>query len=406
MEITRVFESTWIHNLNKILTMFINNPKMSLQDCYKAAAKNKSVGAEEGLNIHLHFSINTLTFELLVLMTENFQKTGINFANPQIKTLLKELKSNLPQEYQTMNGEEFLRLLRQSIAHNSNMVKNFKQQSLFDYNVNLHKKNSGSTSYQFTTMDLLKILEIYDTSKYSDKIYGCVSIEECYDTPSMMLYAKKKLGSFNKFIKFEDANGNVIPMDKYQENAFLRFLLKHKNNIAQHGNLEKYVSRFFPAQENKLNNYEHKSHLLMSLTKLLASDKCITCKEMVKYVKQNDFESFMHFTDPEFMKSVIYSSIAFNIFSVHTNDEIKGIFDKAQINCDDETIRHMRNSFIHGRYFYNFKDGFEIYDGAKQMSHYTTFKLDNIEKIYQTYSKQTQLEVMLQRKKMGYDKDK
>ena len=92
MEVTRVLESAWFHNLNKIMTAFIKNPKASLTDCYKHAAKNPSIEAGEGLKIHFYYSINTLTFELLALTTEIFQKDGINFADPKINKLIKELK--------------------------------------------------------------------------------------------------------------------------------------------------------------------------------------------------------------------------------------------------------------------------------------------------------------------------
>ena len=407
MEVTRVLESAWFHNLNKIMTAFIKNPKASLTDCYKHAAKNPSIEAGEGLKIHFYYSINTLTFELLALTTEIFQKDGINFADPKINKLIKELKQNLPQEYQTLNGAEFLKLVRQSISHNSETKQNFKQEDLNNYKVNLPKKNVGNpATYDFSTIDLIKILQIYDMSKIQDKHYGQITVDENYDTPSMLLYGKKKLGSFNKFIEFKDVNGNVVPMDQFQENAFQRFLIKDKHNINKYGNMDKFMARFFPLQNNKLNNYEHKSHLLMSLQTMFSSDKSITCEDMIKHVKKHDSGSIMHFVDPEFMKSVIYSSIAFNMFSSHTNEELAELFEKSQVQCDNDTIRHLRNSFVHGRYFYNYKDSFEIYDGTKQMEHITTFPMENIDKLFATYSAQTRKDITKERIKQGYDKIK
>ena len=145
----------------------------------------------------------------------------------------------------------------------------------------------------------------------------------------------------------------------------------------------------------------------MPLIKLFGEgNEKMTCEDMLKHLKKNEVGAMMHFIDPDFMKSVIYSSIAFNIFSAHTSDELAEVFSKAQVNCDEETIRHLRNSFVHGRYFYNYKDGFEIYDGRKEMKHITTFSMENIDKIYQTYTKETQKEVMQERRRMGYDREK
>lgn len=407
MKFTRIFESTWLHNLNQIMAVYINDPKLTLQQAYAKSAKNKSVSVKDGLKTHLYFSAYTLTFEALVLVAENFQKSGIDFGNPKIKSLLKELKENLPEEYKTLNGSEFLKLLRQSIAHNSDIKQNFKLKAVDTYKVSLGEKKAGSpTEYEFSTLDLLKILEIYDTSRDMTKTHGCVNIDENYATPNMMLYGKRKLGSFNNFLTYEDVNGKTIPMDMYQENAFMRFLIKHKHDLNKYKNFEMMIGRFFPAQDNKHNNYEHKCHLLMPILNFFNGNENIKCEDMIKYVKQNEMGAIMHFTDPEFMKSVIYSSIAFNIFSAHTKDELSTIFNKAQVKCDDETIRHLRNSFVHGRYFYNYKDGFEIYDGTKNMKHITTFSFDNVDKIYQAYTKETQKEVMIERKKLGYDKEK
>ncbi len=406
MEYTRIFESTWLHNLSQILPNFISNGKTTLLESYRLNAKNKPIDAKQGVKAHLYGTINALTIELLALTTENFQKTGLDFGDPKISNLLREIKQNLPAEYRSLNGAEFLKLVRQSIAHNSDTKQNLAVKSVDEYKITLSKKGvSTPASYQLSTMDLLKVLEMYDTSRIMEQAHGCVYIEEEYSNPTMLLYGKKKLGSFNKFIKYEDENGNIIPMDNFQENALQRFLIKNKHNINKFGNFEGLISRFFPTQNNKFNNYENKSHLLMSVIHLFSGNEGINCEQMIKHLKKYQPNAVLHYADSEIMKSMLYSSVAFNIFSAHTNDELTQIFSNAEVNCDPDTIRHLRNSFVHGRYFYNYKNGFEVYDGTKEMSHITTFAMDDINKIYQSYSKQTQTNVMIERARLGYDLD-
>ena len=101
--------------------------------------------------------------------------------------------------------------------------------------------------------------------------------------------------------------------------------------------------------------------------------------------------------DKDFMKSIIYSSLVFNIVSSRTNNELAQVFESADIQIEPENVRHVRNSFIHGRYFYNFKDGFELYDGQKEMEHFFTFTFEDIEKLFHVFCKDQILTTKLTR---------
>lgn len=404
MKNLRNFESIWLHNLNKLFSKFVALKSASLTDAYKLSTAVKPIDVQQGVNSHLVFGINALTLEVLTLTTENFQKNGLNFGDPKINKLLREIKLNLPAEYQSLNGAEFLKLLRTSIAHNSNDKQNLKAQNLFDYQVLLAKKGvSTPSNYTFSQMDLIKILEIYDTSRIMEQEHGCLLFDEEYNSPDKLLYGKKKLGSFSKFMVCQKADGQEVPIDQYQDATFQRFLIKHKADINKYGKFEHFITRYFPVPDNKFNNYEHKSHLLMSMIQLFNVHGKITCNDMVKNLKSNRLGGILPFLDAEFMQSLLYSSLAFNIFSSHTNEELHQLFIESKLNVDNDTIRHLRNSFIHGRYFYNYKNGFEIYDGNKELTHITTFDFNTLDQIYETYSKDTKKFVIKERIRLGYE---
>ena len=55
---------------------------------------------------------------------------------------------------------------------------------------------------------------------------------------------------------------------------------------------------------------------------------------------------------------------------------------------NEDEINHLRNSIIHGRYFYNYDydkdDGYEMYDGRKEMQHIATLTVETVENIIST----------------------
>jgi len=57
-------------------------------------------------------------------------------------------------------------------------------------------------------------------------------------------------------------------------------------------------------------------------------------------------------------KTVIISNILFSMFSFERLDIIENLFNEPSID-----INRIRNSVMHGRYYYNHNDGFDFYDG-------------------------------------------
>ena len=110
----------------------------------------------------------------------------------------------------------------------------------------------------------------------------------------------------------------------------------------------------------------------------------------------------MPYIDKDFLQSILYSSTMFSIVSSRTNNELESIFNEAGHTMDLDTIRHIRNSFIHGRYFFNYKDGFEIYDGTNDLQHYATINFKTIKDIYKTFSHNNIFELVKTRELIDY----
>jgi hypothetical protein len=89
----------------------------------------------------------------------------------------------------------------------------------------------------------------------------------------------------------------------------------------------------------------------------------------------------------------IVSSTLFTIFSEMTNDEIFKLLTDNGVDIDLEKVRRMRNSLIHGRYYYNHNREIEFYDGRKlkELDHKVTMKTEDLVRILEAISKNVDL---------------
>lgn len=380
----RNYEIMWLNGLSQFMSTFVGQNKMTLIDSYKYSRTNQSLCfTTKAIDSFLFYSTTSFINELLVLATENYNKEGFDLSTPQFKAFLKKSKELLPEEYKNMNGTEFLKAVRDSIAHNSLDVQNLEPINLEKYNVVIRKKGaSAPTKKTLTIAHLHQILKAYDECRKVEKVFGCFDFLQKVESLDDLLKLKKKLGSFNKIIKFTNDKNEVVDMDKYQEAAYLRFLLKNKATINKSRDPIHFLMRFYPHKDNKLNTYENKYHFL-DVIKSFYGCYGATNQDVLRFIKENKINAQIPFTDTEYLRALISSSIAFGLFSSRTNEEIYDLTQKAEINFDQDTVRHMRNAFVHGRYFYNYKEGFEFYDGAKDLNHYGTLNMDDLQNILQ-----------------------
>ena len=374
---------------------YVESKNMSLIDLGKVKTKKKTEDVVFSVCFHLNQFITALNLELVSLTNDVFAKQGINFSDDNIKELLRKVKADLPEEYKTLNGAELLKLIRCSIAHNSEENPNVTT-SLIQHMIKLTKKGIDTPAEStFSSEGLINLNLAYDRSRDLEKTYGYIETEEDLDTVDKFLKAHKKHGTFAKFVKVCDEKGNEQQIDSYQESALLRFLIKHKHNINKYGDFSYFLIRYFPNKENNLNVYEQKSRLFSVLSYIMGDRGTPTCEDVVKIVKQNEPQAILPFVDQDLMKSLIYSSLMFNMVSSRTNEELKEIFNEAQLDIDPKNVRHVRNSFIHGRYFFNFKDSFELYDGYDGMEHFVTLSFADIEKIFEVFCKEEILKLKI-----------
>lgn len=390
-----------LHSAIKLIDDCFNNSNKTILECYKSRAQVLISTFEESLKYQLMGCIDDVNLEVMCLSKECFGNNGFN-ATKGINDILKTVKPDLPSEFSSMNGERMLKLFRDSIVHNSKTDKHIADNG--SINLSINQKASTEVSIDIPKKRMLQYMLEYDNARKLERQFYNIYIDDAYSTLDDMLKAKKKLGSFQKFIKVYDPKGNEVLFDKYQESAYLRFLIKYKKLDSKLKAFEYLKIRFLPLPDNKLNNYELKSRLLSGFVNFYLNANLKT-SDLVRYFKDyNDDCGKFCYTDSETLISIIYSSICFSMLSARTNQELNELLKEAEINIDEDNVRHLRNSFIHGRYFYNYKNGFEIYDGAKELSHVMTFNFEEIEKLYKVFASENIKKIKEARMKLKLEK--
>ena len=102
-----------------------------------------------------------------------------------------------------------------------------------------------------------------------------------------------------------------------------------------------------------------------SFYKYLQANADIFKNNRDKFNLPNHSESILYFMFGESNKivSVMINNLLFNMFSFESVENLEKCFRT------DLNIKRIRNSIMHGRYFYNYDGAFECYDGIKEMEY-------------------------------------
>ena len=91
---------------------------------------------------------------------------------------------------------------------------------------------------------------------------------------------------------------------------------------------------------------------------------------------RQDYALFVH-EDSFIFEMIILNNIMFNVFSISNIDNLKPYFDDLKLDVD---VKRIRNSYMHGRYYYNHDNRIEFYDGRNNdnLTHIASLTIDNI----------------------------
>lgn len=272
----------------------------------------------------------------------------------------------------TINSKKLFDIIRQSFAHNDdgNLIPHW----MWDEhdNVIIHRK--------------LKSQEIVLKIHISELVsLGNIYLNNAVNPPSLAIsmYAsrlskavlEKKINPFNvhKYVNAFDPNAKVdIPMDKYQKRALYNCITKISEGLDEktikmgiHPYDPSYFILKYPFKCNANNAIKdcQKTIQLLSLLK----DKFITRNGFMRRVFDSKIEKEEpvdiieiqdYLGNPGRFEACVANNILFSIFTYMDPSSVK-----EYLNNDDIDLNRVRNSIMHGRFYYNYESGFDFYDG-------------------------------------------
>lgn len=368
-------------------------PEKSLRVIYRqnylqAYPTDTGHSSKELLNAAIESTISNLTMQSFTAEYEFLRK---NITETMSKDL-KDIRNRLSTTATNLNTTKLLDTIRQSFAHNDINMPTPNWKYTQDFKIEINLKNNHLL---FEVDDLRNLMNEFLLLKQNHFLKSFqISIDKLTYAAN---HNKLKPDNINKFITEVRQDGTHELFDKYQSNALYNLIINDydinfpRNRVDEVlDNNSFIISQLMPLKHNGgLQSFRNNLtvRMLYTLQNAVINREVfeITASNMEKNYKLIDWYSsdrlngrlsminFM-LTDSDLFEVTLISNVLFNIFSLIPANQI---FNHFNLSAD---FNRIRNSVIHGRYFYNFNHGFEFYDGRTNdnLEHIGTLELPDI----------------------------
>ncbi|MBQ7798312.1 MAG: hypothetical protein IJ371_04240, partial [Clostridia bacterium] len=313
---------------------------------------------------------SSLSNLLRQIFVSNYEHLRHNI-DDKMTTKLKQLKSATSANPNNLNTTKFLDAIRQSFVHNdiNAELPNWHLNDQFRVEINF----KGNV-FTFNFLQLQQLTNEFLALK-KEHVYIRFDIQD-RDLFNTVNKGKLTPKNVKQFILPYNQDGSRATFDQYQCDALYHLLTpatdispkEHLNIIANDGYF--ILQKLLPCKHNAghisyINNMTFRCLMWLS-NNFLNRENFID--------KAYQFESTVYLTDEvntagprcsllEFinydslvLESTLISNALFTLFSISKSSDLEKYFNGVDIN-------RLRNSLMHGRYFYNHNNGFEFYDG-------------------------------------------
>lgn len=271
----------------------------------------------------------------------------------------------------TINAKQLFDIIRQAFAHNDDdmLIPNWNIDN--KNNIIIHNKyKKNDIEIKINIVELMDLLNMYLVNS-NDNSKVAITM---YENRLSDAIGKNKVNQSNihKYVGAYDLENKIdIPLDKWQKKALYNFFIVANKDIDPklasigiHPYSTSLLSSKFPLKHNALNilkDYRASLYLLSILSKSSLTKNEFIVKIYDYLEKNNQALNLIELND--YLKSgnrfefSIASSILFSIFSNIEPNKIKTFLNR------DIDFKRIRNSLMHGRFYYNYENGFNFYDG-------------------------------------------
>ena len=335
---------------------------------------------EQVLIYVLRYMQISMAMQIICYSNEIIKEAGLNQGAQDVKNKLKEIKTKLDVDgkEKTTNALQMMKIIREAFAHNDDdaTISNWEMDN--NCNVTIQSaigKTGERHNIKFSFKDLTDFSTACLTNLQSLTNHGIeldvngVKLAKLFSRSDIKVHPKQ----IKNVIKLKDLKTNEsVEMDEYQVNAIINC---YKNKFFHdEGVKESLASPFRPDFVGRLFPYTFNPHNMVLDLRLAANSLYYlpqnykTNVGWFKPILQSHIEeehctreivTHLHYT---FMTghfdSIIISNILFSIFSFESSDRLDRLFGGEGLD-----VNRIRNSIMHGRFYYNFDNAYDFYDG-------------------------------------------
>ena len=375
--------------LAKSLMDWRQNPEMSLRrilriNCANHFAPNQHINTEDVLSLATNASMSNLLRQIFV---SNYEYLRHNI-DDKMTDKLKQLRTSVSSTPNNINTAKFLDVIRQSFVHNDieNDIPNWHLNDKFNIEINFK-----SHSFTFDLWQMHQLINEFLALK-KEHVYVRFDIQD-RDLFNAVNKGKLTPNSIKQYILPISNDGSRFTFDEYQYQALYNLLTpatdispkQHLNLIADNNYF--ILQKLLPCKHNAghisyINNMTFRSLIWLKHHFTNREDFIDQAYKFEKKVNLTDevnssdarcsLLEFINY-DSIALESTLISNALFTLFSISAPNKLQKYFTDIDVN-------RLRNSLMHGRYYYNHNNGFEFYDGRTNddLEHIATLQLNQI----------------------------
>ena len=331
----------------------------------------------------LKYSLSQVLVQALVFQNEAFKHYHLDEALTDSKSFLNRVREKL--SVKNIGNKQLYKLIREAIVHNNPEDPNVVIDEKLHLTFRFKQKNAQDIKIELNLMDVAQVVNVFNLNLDNTAKQITVYEKDFADAISNHQLTDKNL---DKFVQAK-INGQDVIFDQFQKSAYVNFAYKTNEIYETWYGISpanwQIVSGHLPFKEN-FDNLFLDNYKLVNLFLFLMQNTNKNIQQLLEdfyhYNKNNNLPA-REFLIGNLFYDVCFNTILSNVFTLvnsTSQEEIKHMFELAGYTFSNEEIRHLRNAFAHGRYFYNYakQTAVEIYDGQNEIEHVGTFSVDEL----------------------------
>lgn len=355
----------------------------------------KEFSREQAMNYILRYIQVSSMMQLICYSYEIVKDGGLDQSAQALKNKLKSIKAKVDVDgkEKATNALQLLKTIREAFAHNddSKPISNWRLDEEFNVHIESQIDKSGNRHNI-----KLSFKEMNDFKQVC--LENVLEVENCVTELFVNGNKLKEKFEKNKYLSPEQLRKHIRQFNNEtdkQENCSERQLQALSccfNNEFFSGDLVKrlsspfrpnFISFIYPFEFNCSNHISDINLLNKGLYHLNTNYKSLEdwFSSIFNSVKNSDSMTqesmtyLFYFFSSGKMDSVIISNLLFSIFSFENFEKVKTLFEDTGYE-----INRIRNSAMHGRFYYNYNKGYDFYDGRSndKLEYIGTLKISKI----------------------------